>query len=74
MKNEFDYTRLQMLREVKGMTQTQVAKKMGTKKQAVSQWEIGNICPSSKNLAAYCTAIGVHVSGCFRVTEGDKND
>lgn len=67
MINEFDCSRLAVFREMRGMTQEQVAELMKIKKQAIHNWEVGKVCPSAKNLAKYCTALGINVGGCFRV-------
>lgn len=42
--------RLKFLRQSKGLTQVQLAEKLGVKKQSVSNWENDNIMPSVEML------------------------
>jgi len=40
-KEEWNYKRILALRRHLGITQTELAEKMGTRQQTISEWEIG---------------------------------
>lgn len=42
--------RLRLLRQSKGLNQTQLGEKLGVKKQSISNWENNNIMPSVEML------------------------
>lgn len=52
---------LRQLRESKGMTQQEVATKMGVTRAAVANYENGLRAMYAKNLVAYCNAIDTNV-------------
>jgi transcriptional regulator with XRE-family HTH domain len=45
-------------RKLAGMTQTQVAEKIGSQKQRISNWETGYREMNAKDLVQYCEIIG----------------
>ena len=46
----FNRDRLTALREAHGVTQDELADKIGTSKQHVSRWETGDLTPSTKTI------------------------
>ncbi len=53
--------RIRSLREAKGLTQVELAKKLSVTKQAVSNWENDNIQPSVEMVVALADLFGVTV-------------
>lgn len=53
------------LREKKSMTQTDLARKIGTTRQVVSSWEAGDTEPRIRNLVAVCEVFGVDIDAFF---------
>lgn len=56
---------LRQLRSRAGMTQKEVAEKMGRKQQAVGHWETGYSQPDANTLFALCDLYGVSVDEAF---------
>ena len=57
------------VREIHGLTQEALAKLLGTKKQAVSEWERGLGFPSTHTICKIADALGVDPARIF-VKEG----
>lgn len=53
--------RIKELRKARHLTQTQLANKCNTTKQAVSMWETGNAMPSRISLEALCDVFNVEM-------------
>jgi transcriptional regulator with XRE-family HTH domain len=51
--------RLKELREKAGLTQTELAEKVGVKRDAVARWEAGAREPGWSNVVALAEALGV---------------
>lgn len=49
--------RIALARESRGLTQAQLAEKLGVSSQQVSQWERGDVKPSAENVAKIMTAL-----------------
>lgn len=47
---EMDLMKLKQLREVKGLTQTDLAKLVGVTMNSIARWEQGSNAPSEENL------------------------
>ena len=65
---EFDIalgSALRAERKRKGMTQSQIAVKLGVTKVAVHQWETGKRSMYAQSLREYCDALGVTVQSVF---------
>lgn len=52
-------------REKKGMTQPEVAEKLGVTKVAVHQWEAGKRSMYAQTLSEYCRVLGVSIEYIF---------
>lgn len=48
-----------------GMNQTQLAEKMGVKRQVVNRWEKGHVVPNSINLIKACKVLGLNIYDFF---------
>lgn len=59
-KKEFG-ARLKMMRELRGLTQTEVAKQVGVHKSSLSNWEAGRLEPSQRALITLATILNVSV-------------
>lgn len=57
--------RLRELREAAGMTQAQLALRIGVTKQSISQWETGETQPSLVKALAVAQALGQPVEALF---------
>ena len=53
------YEKLYELRRASGMSQEELAEKLGVSRQAVSKWESGASDPSTMNLMALAKLFGV---------------
>ena len=61
--------RIMALRKAAGMTQEQVAERLGVSPQAVSKWETGTADPSTSNLLALAKLFGVSAEELLRSVE-----
>lgn len=59
-KKEFG-SRLKMMRELRGLTQTEVAKQLGVHKSSLSNWEAGRLEPSQRALITLSVILNVSV-------------
>ncbi len=57
--NETIGMRIQMIRKAKGMTQEELAGKVGVSSQAVSKWENDTSCPDISLLPQLCSILGI---------------
>ncbi len=53
--------KIQTLRKRQGMTQEQLAQRLGVSRQAVSRWELDEVLPETANLLPLSRALGVSV-------------
>lgn len=53
----FDVDRLKLAREMKDLTQSQLAEKIGVQPQQVSSWEQGRVLPGQDSLVKICNAL-----------------
>ena len=58
--------RLVQLRKARGMSQEELAEKVGVSRQAVSKWETGAAEPSTSNLLALAKLYGVDAGELLR--------
>jgi transcriptional regulator with XRE-family HTH domain len=58
-KAEWFPGRLRELREAAGLTQTQLAERVGVQRDAVARWEAGNREPLWSNVVALAESLGV---------------
>ena len=68
----FSIDRLISLRTLHGLSQEQFASKIGTKKQAVSQWERGEITPQTKTIEKIVNVFELSVGPAYFFV--DNND
>ena len=61
--------RIQSLRKAKGMSQEELADKVGVSRQAVSKWESGASDPSTTNLMALAKLFGVEAEDLLKETK-----
>lgn len=59
-------TNLQFIRRQRGMTQEELAAKLGVSRQAVSKWESDGALPELEKLAALCELFGCTMDGLLR--------
>lgn len=59
--------RIRSRRKVLGMSQVDLAEKVGVHQTTVSEWERGLTCPSRRNEAAILTALQAHGTGLFDI-------
>ena len=60
------YEKLYELRRASGMSQEELAEKLGVSRQAVSKWESGASDPSTANLIAIAKLYGVSAEEILR--------
>jgi transcriptional regulator with XRE-family HTH domain len=53
-----------------GLTQEQLAERMGTKQEVVARWEGGKVLPSTRTLARFAKATGTMLQIRFARSEG----
>lgn len=53
----FDVDRLKLAREMKDLTQAQLAERIGVQSQQVSAWELGKVLPGQDSLTKICNAL-----------------
>lgn len=66
--------RIKTLREKSGMTQTQLAKRLGISRSAVNSWEMSLSTPSSIYLVELSKIFGVSTDFLLSLDEGVKLD
>ena len=54
-----------------GLTQEQLAERMGTKQEVVARWEGGKVLPSTRTLARLAKATGTRLRISFAPAGGD---
>lgn len=57
---------LYLLRECRGLSQSQLARSIGVRRQSVSRWEIGRL-PTLLSLESISAALGVTVAELLRL-------
>ena len=60
---------LWLLRQMRGWSQEQMARKLSTTRQTVSNWEIGVKTPTLASLRHLCRGLNVPVWLCLRLAE-----
>ena len=65
-------TTIAALRRDKGMTQLELAEKMGVTDKAVSKWERNLSCPDVSSLPKLAEALGISVDELMQVKTGSK--
>lgn len=66
--------RLLQLRREKGMTQAELAERLGISRQAVSRWETGEALPSTENLVDLRRIYGVSLDSILGLDAGQDAD
>lgn len=61
---------IRVVREKCGITQAQLAKKIGVNQKAVSQWERGDTNPSADKLPAIAATLGCTIDDLFKHDTG----
>lgn len=64
--------RIRFFRNRSGLTQTELAEKIGVSFQAVSNWETGSTVPDLENLCALSTLFGVSLDSLLKAKEGKE--
>lgn len=59
-------TRIALLRRSRGLTQTQIADRLGVTPQAVSKWERGLACPDLVCLDELSDLLGISIDALLR--------
>lgn len=71
-----EFNNLKLYRKQSGMTQEQVAEKLGVSRQAVAKWENGESLPDIENIIAlsdlYGTSVDYLVRNMTRLTENSE--
>lgn len=62
---------LKELRKAKGITQTELAERLGIKRTTVSMWEMNASSPTARMIPALAAALGCSIDDLF-VTQGEK--
>jgi len=65
MKTEFEKSTIKDLRDIKGMSQLQFARLVGTSRQMLDKWEKGDCKPGMDSLLKISNACNVPVSHFF---------
>ena len=60
---------LKELRKAKGITQTELAEKLGIKRTTVSMWELNASSPTARMIPALAAALGCSIDALFREPE-----
>lgn len=63
---EFDAEKLRAARGAAGLTQTELAGRIGTDQTVVNSWESRGVRPSARSLARICQALGLTVSELYQ--------
>lgn len=68
---KFNVDRLIALRQLHGLTQEELAERIGTSKQHVSQWETGELIPATRTITKIVNEFNLTVGPAyFFVQEG----
>ena len=59
------------LRKQRGLSQEELAYKLGVARQTISKWELGDATPDFKNLMAICEYFGIELE---YILSNDEND
>lgn len=70
----FAPSRIVLARESRGMTQAQLAEKLGVSPQQVSQWERGDVKPSAENVARIMSALQAPATFFYVQSGADGTD
>lgn len=62
--------KIQALRKGRGLTQEQLAARLGVSRQAVSRWELDETLPDTQNLLPLKEALGVSIDTLLDSTRG----
>lgn len=62
--------KIQALRKGRGLTQEQLAARLGVSRQAVSRWELDETLPDTQNLLPFKEALGVSIDTLLDSTRG----
>ena len=62
--------KIQALRKGRGLTQEQLAARLGVSRQAVSRWELDETLPDTQNLLPLKEALGVYIDTLLDSTQG----
>ena len=62
--------KIQALRKGRGLTQEQLAARLGVSRQAVSRWELDETLPDTQNLLPLKEALGVSIDTLLDSTQG----
>ena len=66
--------RLTQLRKDKGLSQEELAEKIGVSRQAISKWERGEACPETENLIELSKLYGVSIDSILKGEEPKKEE
>ncbi len=70
-----EYNNLKLYRKQSGLTQEEVAEKLGVSRQAVAKWENGDTIPDVEMCIALADLYGTTLDGLVRITNGiDESD
>lgn len=58
-------SRIKTYREKRGLTQSQLADRLGICQSAVAKWETGGFTPSTANLLALAEALGCSIDALY---------
>lgn len=61
---------LKELRKAKGITQTELAERLGIKRTTVSMWEMNASSPTARMIPALAAALGCSIDALFRPEPG----
>lgn len=70
---KFNIDRLIALRQLQGLSQEEFAARLGTRKQHVSQWETGELIPSTKTLVKIATIFNLAVGPAYFFVRDNKD-
>lgn len=59
-------------RRTQGVSQQELAKRMGVHRQSVADWEIGRYLPSGKNLTRLCSELDISPMELIEWTQNRK--
>ena len=66
--------RIRALRQARGMSQVELARRLGVTKQSVSNWENDNIQPSIEMLQKLAAALSVSTDYLLGLEDGERLD